>query len=327
MKKISNILFPLLVLSFCTSLVVFSSCKNDDDPAPQDSRPKVPLADPFILLWDNQYYAYGTYAEEGIAVYVSDDLLNWSVPDGAVDGLALKKDDVWGSYYFWAPEVYHVNGKFYMYYSAEEHICVASSDSPLGPFVQDVQKPMIEDEKSIDNSLFIDEDGTPYLFFDRFDDGLNICVAELEDNLTDIKAGTTYRCIHVSQPWEKIWGTVNEGSFVIKHNDTYYMTYSANSYESKLYGIGVATASSVDGRWTKYADNPVLQKPGTLVGVGHSAMFTDKEGQFRIVFHAHNSTDEIHPRNMYISTVYFENEDGEEVLSIDENYIIPTLEE
>ena len=26
---------------------------------------------------------------------------------------------------------------------------------------------MIADEKCIDNSLFIDDDGTPYLFFDR----------------------------------------------------------------------------------------------------------------------------------------------------------------
>ena len=63
-----------------------------------------------------------------------------------------------------APEVYYVNNKFYMYYSAEEHICVAVSDSPLGPFRQAVQKPMLEDEKAIDNSLFLDDDGKAYLF-------------------------------------------------------------------------------------------------------------------------------------------------------------------
>ncbi|MEN6456229.1 MAG: glycoside hydrolase family 43 protein [Prolixibacteraceae bacterium] len=309
-------------------LIAFSSysCSKDEpgqDPGPVVS--KVPLGDPFIMLHDGRYYAYGTLSENGIAVFVSDDLQNWSVPAGVPGGLALKKEDVWADRWFWAPEVYHVNGKFYMYYSADEHICVATADSPLGPFTQEVQKPMIEGEKCIDNSLFIDDDGRPYLFFDRFNDGLNIWVAELEENLIDINPETMHKCINVSQEWEKVWPRVNEGSFVVKHNGVYYMTYSANSYESPFYGVGYATATAVTGPWTKYENNPILQKPGNLVGVGHSAMFTDKEGKLRIVFHAHNSATKIHPRYMYISTVSFESKNGEEVMVIDKNYLTPTL--
>src|SRR5690606_3172737 len=141
-----------------------------------------------------------------------------------------------------APEVYAINGKFYMYYSANEHICVAISESPLGPFRQEVKQPMLEGEKAIDNSLFIDKDGKPYLFFDRFNDGLNIWVAELEPDLQTMKPNTMRPCIHVSQQWETIWPRVNEGAFVIEHEGTYYLTYSANSYESPFYGIGFATA-------------------------------------------------------------------------------------
>jgi beta-xylosidase len=170
-----------------------------------------------------------------------------------------------------------------MYYSADEHICVAVSDSPLGPFKQDVQKPMIADEKCIDNSMFMDDNGKPYLFFDRFNDGLNIWVAELQDNLIDLKPETMHPCIHVSQDWEQVWPRVNEGSFVIKHNGIYYMTYSANSYESPYYGIGFATATDIMGDWTKYENNPIYQNVGDLVGIGHSAMFKDKEGKLRIV--------------------------------------------
>ena len=51
-----------------------------------------------------------------------------------------------------------MNGKFYMYYSADEHICVATADSPAGPFTQSKKEPQIADEKCIDNSLFIDDD-------------------------------------------------------------------------------------------------------------------------------------------------------------------------
>lgn len=72
---------------------------------------KVPLGDPFILLWEGKYYAYGTWSGDGIAVFVSDDLHNWKIPEGIQDGLALNKRDVWGDHWFWAPEVYYVNGR------------------------------------------------------------------------------------------------------------------------------------------------------------------------------------------------------------------------
>ena len=35
------------------------------------------LGDPFIVLHDGTYYAYGTHADEGIEVYTSDDLKTW----------------------------------------------------------------------------------------------------------------------------------------------------------------------------------------------------------------------------------------------------------
>lgn len=304
------------------------ACSPNDTAANSEQLPDpvetpVPFGDPFILLHGDTYYAYGTEAADGIAVYVSDDLLSWRRVAG--NRLALHKDDSWGDRWFWAPEVYEVDGTFYMYYSADEHICVATSDSPLGPFRQTEKKPMIDGEKCIDNSLFIDDDGKPYLFFDRFNDGLNIWVAELEADLITVRTETMEQCIHVSQPWEEIWPRVNEGPYVLKHEGVYYMTYSANSYESPFYGIGYATADRVTGPWTKYHGNPILQKPGQLVGVGHSAMFADKEGQLRIVFHSHRSESAIHPRYMNISTVAFAEHEGETVMQIDENYITPVL--
>ena len=315
---------------FVTSMWLLLSCASFHsiraiEPESKPFVSKVPFGDPFIMLWQGKYYAYGTLSPDGIAVYVSDDLTTWTAPEGISGGLALNKSDVWADRWFWAPEVYAVNGKFYMYYSADEHICVATSDSPLGPFCLEVKKPMLETEKSIDNSLFIDDDGMPYLFFVRFNDGNNVWMAQLEKNLIDLKPETLHHCIHVSQPWEEIWPRVNEGPFVIKRNGVYFMTYSANSYESPFYGIGVATATNIHGPWIKSETNPALQKPADLVGIGHNSLFTDKDGKLRIVFHAHNSTTKIHPRNMYISTVRFETKDGKEEMVIDKNYLTPTL--
>lgn len=254
------------------------------------SEKKVLFGDPFILLHNNTYYAYGTNSPNGIEVYTSDDLKYWKKHTQ----LALHKDNSYGEKWFWAPEIFFVNGKFYMYYSADEHICVATSDSPLGPFKQVKQEPMLS-AKAIDNSLFIDEDGKAYLFFVVFGDGLSTWVAELENDFVTLKKETMHQCIETSQDWEKVHPKVNEGPYVLKHKGIYYMTYSANSYESQFYGIGFATADNIFGKWTKYDKNPIYQKPGNLVGVGHSAMFKDKKGKLRIAFHAHNSNMSIHP--------------------------------
>jgi glycoside hydrolase family 43 protein len=150
-------------------------------------------------------------------------------------------------------------------------------------------------------------------------------VAELEKDLMTIKKETMHPCIHVSQEWEEVWPRVNEGPFVIKRNGLYYMTYSANSYESPFYGIGCATATDLMGTWTKYEENPLLQKPGELVGVGHSATFTDKAGKLRIVFHAHKDKSSIHPRAMYISDVSFEKVDGVDRMRISKDYMTPKI--
>lgn len=306
-------LFILFVLSSCSS----KSNKIDENPSIS-----VPLGDPFIMLYNGTYYAYGTHRSDGIEVYSSSNLEQWELVKNGRNGLALLKDDVWADKNFWAPEVYFVNNKFYMYYSADEHICVAMSNSPLGPFIQNEKEPMIADKKCIDNSLFIDDDGKAYLLFDRLEYGANnIWIAELEEDLITVKEETMHFCFGATQPWEQKLGSVNEGASIIKHNDVYYMTYSGNSFESKDYGVGYAIATNIMGDWEKSDTNPILQRPGKLVGVGHSALFMDKEGNTRIVFHAHHNSEVIHPRAMYISTIHFVKNASVDYMTVGDGYI------
>lgn len=210
-----------------------------------------------------------------------------------------------------------------MFYSAEEHVCMAVADSPLGPFKQPKKEPMMAWEKNIDNTLFIDDDGKKYMFFDRFNDGLNIWSVQLDDNMAVLQ-NTLRPCIHVSQKWEEVWPRVNEGAFVYKHQGKYYLLYSANSYESQQYGVGYAVADQIEGPWVKYQHNPILQNPPGLVGVGHGALFKDKEGVLRYVFHAHHDRTHIHPRLMYITTATFDHEGN---LRLSEDYIVPKLKQ
>ena len=70
----------------------------------------------------------------GFKVYTSEDLVHWTDA-----GMALKACDSWGEKQFWAPDIVYVDGIFYLSYSVEEHLCIATSRSPLGPFVQEVK--------------------------------------------------------------------------------------------------------------------------------------------------------------------------------------------
>lgn len=316
------------LLTGAVGIVAFAACGASSSDAPDlpDFKPAeqgIEFADPFILLDGDTYYAYGT-GDTSIDVYTSDDLKHWTRA-----GRALNHTDSYGDHWFWAPEIYRVGDRYLMYYTSEEHTCVAEATSPLGPFVQKEKKPLFDGLRTIDNTLFIDTDGTPYMFYDIFDDrGGHVHVVELTDDLLAVRNADHKPCIAQSQAWET--EAVNEGTFVVKHGDTYYMTYSGNGYTNPAYGLGVATASSPLGPWTKYENNPIFQFPvtkeyGRLEGVGHSAMFIDKEGKMRIVFHAHNKPGTVHPREMYISTVEFTDEAVPRMIISEDNVIKAVL--
>lgn len=318
-------LFSLLLFCSYVSFVCYGT-NNDGVPRIDEScdkvSPNLPIADPYILNYDGTYYAYGTHGN-GFEVYISDDLKHWKQGEK----LALSPKDSWGTRWYWAPEVYYVKSKnkFYMFYSVDEHICVATSDSPEGPFVQDKKEP-IWDEKSIDTSLFIDDDGTPYLYFVRFTGGNVIWVAEMKADLKSIKKKTLKQCISAEDGWETIRDKVAEGPSILKRNGTYYLIYSANHYQSQDYAVGYATATSPLGPWKKYTGNPILRRDqkvaSGLFGTGHGAPFVCNDGSYKYIFHAHWNESKVAPRTSFIADFTF-SDDG--VISIGGELIRPEV--
>ena len=311
---------------FLAGILLFSSCKSNET-APKEqvkaeydnSKGLVPnCADPYILQHEGTYYLYCTGGKNGIRVYTSTDLANWSDTQGVNDGYALHSDDVWGEYGFWAPEVYQINNKFYMFFTVQERIAVAESDSPLGPFAQKEKKPFHLDIPEIDTHLFIDEDGTKYLYFVRFTNGNEIWVAELNDDLQSIREETLTHCIGQSQAWEDSsrepdpHARVNEGPFILKHNNLYYLTYSANHTANPDYGVGYATSSHPLGPWVKYEENPILTGNGKNInGPGHHSFATSPSGQLYIIYHTHFDMTKMGRRKLAIDPCEFvESEPG-----------------
>lgn len=287
---------------------------SEKDPVPVYNNLKglVPdCADPYILNHGGKYYLYGTGGGKGIRVYESKDLASWSGAVGARDGFALDSTDVWGNHSFWAPEVYFLKGKFYMFFSVMEHLAIAESDSPLGPFVQKEKKPLHSDIKEIDSHLFVDTDGRMYMYFVRFTGGNEIWMAEMKEDFSGIKEETLKKCFGVSQAWEHTStppvAKVTEGPFMLKHDGWYYLFYSANHFKSQDYAVGYAISKSPTGPFQKYEKNPVLIGDGkNIFGTGHHSFFQANSGQLYVVYHSHKSKTSVQPRTTCLDCCSFE---------------------
>lgn len=279
----------------------------------QENNSNIFLADPTIFYNNGTYYLYGTGGieyKDGFAVYTSADLSVWKGPVGLNNGYALKKGNVYGDTKFWAPQVFKYNSKFYMAYAANEHIGIAFSESPLGPFKQNSLTPISEDTKQIDPFIFINDDGRKYLYYVVVANGGNrIFVAEMNDDMFSIKKETEKLCIEATMQWENTgnekW-SITEGPTVIKHKNLYYLLYSANHFRSFDYSVGYAVSKSPLGPWNKFEGNPIIHK--NIIGqngCGHGDIVKGKNGALFYVLHTHNSVDKIGPRRTAIIKIKF----------------------
>jgi len=141
----------------------------------------VSFGDPYVLYdaASKLYYMYGTGggAKNGFAAYSSRDLANWK-KEGQVFYSNIPES--WGIGDFWAPEVYEVKGKYYLFYSAQWRenptqelenfrIGVAVADKPTGPFVNISNKPVFDPGYPIiDANVYFDkQNGKAYLYYSR----------------------------------------------------------------------------------------------------------------------------------------------------------------
>ena len=259
-------------------------------------------ADPFVMLDGGKYYYYATRLPDGYDVSVSDDLVHWENK-----GICLHKEDVCGEKGFWAPEIIKHNGKYYMAFTADQHLGIAVADSPLGPFRQHSNGFLFE-ERRIDGHFFRDDDGSIYLFYVDCNCGNRIFGARLNETLTEVIPGSERLLLAAEEGWEISRPPCDcvEGPFVLKHNGRYYLTYSANGFSHIEYAVGVAFADSPLGPYKKYAKNPILARNEHVNGTGHHSFTTAKDGkQLICVYHIHYSLERILPRHTCIDKAAF----------------------
>jgi GH43 family beta-xylosidase len=269
----------------------------------QNPLPIKNIGDPFVLRApDGTYYCYATSASDGFKAWTSPDLAHWK----EIGYVYKRKDDSWGESDFWAPEVLHYAGKYFLHYSARWgknqslRIGVATADSPGGPFEDVFNHPMFDfGYAAIDGHVLIDDDGSKYFYYARdcsenMVDGRHeshLYVARLNDDLISLEAEPLL-IMRPEQEWECRSGPEwlwNEGPFVLKHNHKYYLMYSANFYASRDYSVGYAVADSPLGPFVKSPHNPVLVSTrAEISGPGHNSVTNSPNGSdLFIVYHIH----------------------------------------
>lgn len=218
-----------------------------------------PLRDPFILKQGDVWYMTGTLPPyglskeatrtKGVPLYKSTDLKHWIFVDHIVKTPA-EAEHKWYSERFWAPEIFHHNGIYYLTVNCcqvdgENHgFLFAKAENIEGPYT--LMNPDAPLKLGNDAHLFVDDDGQTYLF------ASGIWTAKIDlDNLR-LLTDVTYPVTPVpdSDAWNARRPNVDfEGPYVLKYDQKYYMFYStwARGYE-----VGVAAADSINGPWNMY---------------------------------------------------------------------------
>jgi len=215
---------------------------------------------------------------------------------------------------FWAPEIAHRDGRFYLYYSVGlghlgHQLRVAVSDRPEGPF-RDSGHPLIEPGVTpfaIDAHPFQSPDGRWHLFFavDLLDGdrpGTSLVVAPLDDPLripSDFhviaRANHDWQIYERDRPMPHYgaglfqWHTL-EGPFVVPHEEKLYLLYSGGNFQNETYGVDFLVADSVYGSWTDTNDGVAARVlrtvPGKVIGPGHNSVAKGPGGVEYVVYHA-----------------------------------------
>ncbi len=220
-------------------------------------------ADPAPLVHDGTLYLYvghdeyyeGQDSASGGKEFNITEWLCYSTKDMKTwtdHGSVLRPTDFkWAVGEAWASQVIEKDGKFYYYTTVQagepfvgKAVGVAVGDTPIGPFVDAIGKPLVHDKMTdngargwwndIDPTVLIDNNGQAWLCW-----GNGTCfLAKLKPNMVELDGEIQV----VDLP------AYVEGPWLHERNGIYYLTYASMGQGREA--IAYATAPSMEGPWT-----------------------------------------------------------------------------
>lgn len=247
-------------------------------------------ADPAPMVYNGKVYLYTSHDEDDSTwftmndwrLYTTEDMVNWT-DHGAV---LSYKEFSWAKMNAWAPQCIERKGKFYMYVpittrEGKGAIGVAVADSPYGPFIDPLGKPLISNSSAdIDPTVFIDDDGQAYLtwgnpgcYFVKLNEDMISLDGEVKQVPNTIEAFGKRIVDDPKRPT-----TYEEGPWLYKRKDLYYLLFAGGPISEH---IGYSTSKSPTGPW-KYKGIVMPTQGGSFTN--HPAII-DFKGKSYFFYH------------------------------------------
>ena len=190
------------------------------------------MSDPHMMVIDDVCYLFTghdvgfgkqTWVMPDWRIYRSDDLITWTHV-----GTISPADNYMGkdSTSCWAGDCVQRNGKYYWYFSnRKESSGVMVASKPEGPYVDALGGPLVD---SFDPSIFVDDDGTPYIIYGEVD----YKIARLKESMIELDEEPK----RIELDRKGVFPRMDKNS-LHKHNGIYYLSCSGYYATSKnLYG-------------------------------------------------------------------------------------------
>lgn len=300
------------LVSQLTTLVLLLACSITEAQS-TFTNPLLPSgADPWSIYKDGYYYYTNTLGDR-ISIWKTKDLSKlrtaerrtvWTPPPGTMYSKQI-----------WAPEIHFIDGKWYIYFAADDgknenhrmYVLENSSSDPLND--KWVFRGKVSDASNkwaIDGSVFEHRDQL-YMVWSGWEGDANgrqdIFIAKMKNPWT-IEGGR----VKISEPtydWEKHGDlndpnnpphvNVNEGPQILKHGDKIFLVYSASGCWTDFYTLGMLTTSSKSDfldpdSWQKSPEPVFSQSPeNSVYAPGHNSFFKSPDGtEDWILYHANS---------------------------------------
>ena len=283
MRKAAAFLAILLsVTAFAQNPVIRTS--YTPDPAP------FVYGDKLYLAVDHDEDDATYFLMKDWQLYSTEDMVNWTylgtpISTGTFEW-AEQGDNAWAS------QIVEHNGKWYWYVCILEAgtrsntIAVAVADDPQGPWKDAIGGPLAKGWSFIDPTVFIDDDGSAYLFWGNkgcWYGKLNDDMISFEDGWKEVPGFHDPACFgpeSMKMDWsirkEVMMVGYEEGPWVMKRDGIYYMSYPSGGVPEHM---AYSTAPSIDGPWTyrgrimDEAENSFTIHGGNVNFKGHDYMF------------------------------------------------------
>lgn len=273
---------------------------------------------------DGHYYAYATQSERdgktvNVQVARSRDLKKW---DYLGDALPVKPEWASKTQNFWAPDIFHADGRYFLYYSAQPDesltdkskglcLAVATASAPQGPF-RDMGKPLLCGDSfvNIDPMAYDDPATGKRLLY--WGSGFQpIKVQELAPDRMSFASGSRpinlVPAVKSDDPRE--YQKLVEGAWIVLRGGYYYMFFSGDNCcgPKAHYAVMVARSRSATGPFELKPDKVILEAAGNWHAPGHNSIITDEHGRDWILYHAVDTrrprqkpTDDINTRRVML---------------------------